>query len=199
MASPLKWFRKNEKILLGVFGVLIMFVFTLSIGSGIDPIIDWLSGGGVQTKSSIAGPLVAKWKGGSLNESDMFNLKQNRNLVIQYLYAIEQQASMRGSAPQTQPLPRLNSEESLLEMALLEREANKQGIVITDEAVLNYLVMLSGGSMQPAEFLQLWQTITQNRGTELDCVDWCGAAHAPHRRSHSGIFTTEPKNASMLN
>jgi hypothetical protein len=166
MASPLKWFRKNEKILLGVFGVLIMFVFTLSIGSGIDPIIDWLSGGGVQTKSSIAGPLVAKWKGGSLNESDMFNLKQNRNLVIQYLYAIEQQASMRGSAPQTQPLPRLNSEESLLEMALLEREANKQGIVITDEAVLNYLVMLSGGSMQPAEFLQLWQTITQNRGTE---------------------------------
>ena len=166
MASPLRWFRKNEKLLLGIFGVLIMFVFTLSIGSGIDPIIDWLSGGGVQTKTSMAGPVVAKWNGGSLNESELFIMKQNRNLIIQYLFSIEQQASMRGRTPQVQPLPRVADDESLLELALLEREAHNQGVVVTDEAALNYLVQLSGGSMQPSEFLELWQMVTQGRGTE---------------------------------
>ncbi len=166
MASPLRWFRKNEKMLLGIFGVAIMFVFTLSIGSGIDPIIDFLSGGGVQTASSQRGPVVAKWKGGTLTESDFFNLRQNRNLVIQYLMGIQQTASMRGRAPQAEVLPRTNSEESLLELALLEREAKQQGIVITDEAILNYLTQLSGGSMQPAELLELWQMLTQGRGSE---------------------------------
>ena len=166
MSNPLRWFRKNEKLLLGIFGVAIMFVFTLSIGSGIDPIIDWLSGGGVQTKTSMAGPLVAKWNGGSLNEAELFNLKQNRNLIIQYLYGIQQQASMRGRSPQVAPMPRVTHDESLLELALLDREARKRGIVISDESVLNYLVQLSGGSMQPAEFLELWQIVTGNRGTE---------------------------------
>ena len=163
--GPLRWFRKYQKLMLGVFGVLLMIVFTLSFGSGVDPIIEYLSGGAYA--SSREDPIVVTWKGGTLHSSQINNLRQSRAMLNQLMITAQYEAMQRNGRSQTHGLDQSVSDESLMQLVLLSREAERLGIRIADGAILNFLTQSSGGTMQPVEFLDLWQRLTGSTERQL--------------------------------
>ena len=82
MAGPLRWFRKYEKILLGVFGVALMIAFTFSLGVSSVDLLGQLAGtaqgpgGGGGGPNDSGDPVVASWTGGDYRESDFRDLEQ---------------------------------------------------------------------------------------------------------------------------
>ena len=163
MSSPLSWFRKNQKFLLGFFGVALMFVFTISLGSGVDPIIDRLSG---RTSGGPSDNAVVTWDGGQLGENQLGELRRRRILLRRFVTGVMRTARERGGQQQVLMLPMFTGDQSLLELELLAREADVMGIEVRDEAVLGYLNQLSGGTIQPAEYGQLLKEHTGNNLSE---------------------------------
>ncbi len=170
MSSPLSWFRKNQKVMMGIFVVLLMFVFTLSMGSGIDPIIDYLSGGRFSSGRAPSDEVVVTWKDGTLRESDFVNLRESRTAFRQFLMACLQETMARGGRPYE--MPSLNTsvaERDLLERVMLSQEANRLGLIVTNSDIVGFLERISGGTIQMSEFLKIWQGITG--GTERQLLD----------------------------
>ena len=152
MPSALSWFRKNQKLFLGVFGVGLMFVFTISIGSGVDPIIDRLSG---RTSGGPTNETVVKWDGGQLNTDQMGRLRTQRNLLRRFMGLVLQTARDRGGIQRVSMLPLYSGDQSLLELEMLAGEAEKIGIEVNDETVLSYLNQLTDGTISAGEYPQL--------------------------------------------
>jgi len=161
MAGPLNWFRKNQKLLLGVFGVLLIFTFTISLGSGVDPIVDYFSGGGGSMTPS--NPVVVSWKQGKMKRSDFSNLRRGRVLMNNFLSAVLMRTEERGGQPQTFALPSATNDESLMRLVVLSREAENQQLLVDDDLALDYLQRLSGGTILKNELGQLLQTVTQGQ------------------------------------
>lgn len=164
MAGPLDWFRKNQKLLLGVFGVLLIFTFTISLGSGVDPIVDYFSGGG--GPSSVSNSVVATWKNGSMKRADFTNLRQGRVLMNNFLRVVLMRTQERGGQPQTYPLPSQTSDQSLMRLVVLSQEAKQLGLHVDDTMALDYLERLSGGTIRPSEFGTLLKAVTQRQISE---------------------------------
>ena len=158
MSNPLRWFRKYEKLMLGVFGVALMVVFTFSMGVSGLSLTDFLGGGGRGNGGE--NPVVATWQEGDLRESDFDQLRVGRNLMIQFTQYALQQARANGGQPRTSTVPVDNSDDALLELAILSDKADKLGVEIADEGVLNYLVQMTDGRLQPVEFSNIWQNMT---------------------------------------
>lgn len=160
MSSPLSWFRKNQKLLLGVFGVGLMFVFTISIGSGVDPIMDRLSG---RTTGGPSNSTVVTWDGGQIDENQMNRLQTQRNLLQRFLYGLLNIAGERGARPRVSLMNLSDGDQNLLELEVLVNEAKKMGIVVNDETVIDYLNQLTDGTIAPGEYGQiLSQTVGNN-------------------------------------
>lgn len=163
MSSPLRWFRKHEKLLLGFFGVMLMIVFTISFGSGIDPIVDSISGG----NSMRADSALVSFKGGQLTRADVYNLRKSRFLLQPLLSTMQYRAYQENRQPLANPLPvNQTSDEGLLQLVLLSKEAERLGIQITDDFVLTYLKQLSADTVSPNEVLQMWKQVTNGEGSE---------------------------------
>ena len=86
MASPFRAFRKYQKSLLAVAGVVLMFVFVLG-----DPLSQYMrrnAGGGASGKHN-AEDVAVHWKGGSLTNAQLQNMVQRRMIVNGFLREIE--------------------------------------------------------------------------------------------------------------
>ncbi len=158
MAGPLHWFRKNQKLLLGVAGVGLMIVFTISSASSVDPLVDRLTGGG---SGGARDPVVVQWEGGELRESEVEQLRIGRNLLRRFLLTVQQIASERGGVQRVSMLPVYSADRSLLELKILAAEADKLGVEVGDEAVVDYLNQLADGTVVPSEYGQLLRSSTQ--------------------------------------
>ena len=168
MSGPLSWFRKNQKILLGVFGVLLMFVFTVSLGSGVDPIVDFLSGGGARGPNRTANETVVSWKGGQLTESDLQNMRVGTANVQKFLQAGIQTALARGAdrdrvlaAVQTMDLA--IDDEGLLQSHLLAEKGRNLGLVVTDDSVNDFLTSVTDGVLSGSELGSILKQVSQGR------------------------------------
>jgi hypothetical protein len=165
MASPFTWFRKYEKLLLGIFGVVLIVAFTVSLGTGVDPIVDYLSGGGSLT-SRPAADAVVSWKHGQISAAEFQSLRRSRNLLKQFMIGVIQTAAKRGAQPQVFPISGDTSDPGLLQQMLLAREAEKMGIVVTDDSILRFLDRVVEGKMAPADFAALWKDVTRGAASD---------------------------------
>lgn len=168
-SSPLRWFRKNQKWLIAIATVFLMFVFTLSMGSsGIDPLLDMFAGGSARNRNN---PVVVSWNDGTLREADLMRLRQERTYLRNLLGGVMMTLRERQGQSFTAPLGLDTSDEGLLELVLVNQAAQDYGLEVTDETVLDYLDRLAGaGTVKRSEILQLWQNITRGQGTEAQLL-----------------------------
>lgn len=166
MASPFTLFRRHQKVMLAVVGIMAMvsFVFLPIIADSVRS----LSRGGTN-------PVVVASRFGDLQEADLYQLRRQRSIVANFLtramaevgpeqanpqwYAYQKQmASMYLGGRQPQEIDGLiqrawlnqvqssverevgpATEQALAENWLLGKRARQLGIVISDQAVINFL------------------------------------------------------------
>ncbi len=153
MDSPLRWFRRHSKIMMVVIGTFAMAIFGL--GNVLDSFMR--PGARIQRNDSLKVTL-ASWNGGKITREDLNNLQLNHFQTIRFLEELQKRAfeikkdEYRALVPAIQPLDEGNGasqiqlDEQLINRFILAKKAEKEGIIVSDGVIDEYLEMLSGGA-----------------------------------------------------
>ncbi len=179
MASPFRTFRKYQKTLIAVAGVVLMFVFVIG-----DPLSQYLRGGPAPSGTGLSPNDVAvKWDNGQLTNAELNQLVIQRLVVNGFIRQVEAvgryAAEEAGAEPQ--PLrvdmivgpekPNQNVERDVLRVHLFADAARKAGMAISDEYVVNYLLQLGRGYVSVDQIRQILAGLNVgNRRTSSDFV-----------------------------
>lgn len=175
MATPFKVFRDNQKILMVVFGALLMVAFVV-----LPPILQ-LSSQNQQVRQA-EGKVVVVVDDQQLYEEDVQRLQQKFDMVASIMgQAMRQSLILQGSpkAPMP-PIPGLQirqatrqspggpefnpvgAEEAVLYYAWVKR-AEEIGMVVDDQAVREFLKETSGGRLDDHDYLAILDLNTERR------------------------------------
>ena len=164
MSSPLAAFRKYQKILLAVFGVALMLVFT--VGGLVSQYLGASQGGQVEDS------IVVRWKNGQLRESQLQMHRYARNQLRIFQQAVIQTTTQRAGTPRVVVVPDTNAEASVVESLVLAEEARRLGMVVSDDAVLQYLVThLSDDTISRDELAGILAQVTGGRMTQAQLFE----------------------------
>jgi len=161
MSNPLSMFRKYQYIFLVVFGVLLMVAFV--VAPPLDQYLQSRSVGQVATDETIV-----TWNGGSLTERDLGRLRQRHTLALTYLNNLVRETEQRNGTPrgvQRDQLGRIvapgiapaSSDRDLVENYLLAKKGEQMGLVVSEEAVREFLENLSDEQFLPHELRQIFE------------------------------------------
>lgn len=163
MASPFSVFRKNQKVLMAVFGVAAMIAFVF-----LSPLAQYMGGG----RPEGGNPVVVETKYGDLKASELDGLEYQRQLVDRFLQdLVGQSAAKQFSQPgmdnrwaqqiaQQQYVMWRNRimmrsgggpEEQALETMLMAERAKQMGLVVSDQTINDMIRQISSDSLTPAE------------------------------------------------
>lgn len=179
MTSPLNWIRKRQRLLMGVFGVLLIFTFTVSMGTGYDPLIEFLSGRGWRSSRTV--PVVFQSDWGNLDEMDLERLRINRYMIARFLGAVSYQASQRGAQPSESRCNDQVDEENLVELFVLAKQAQTAGLSITNEEIKNYLAGLTDNRVEEWEYAAIWKQVTNGKSSERQLFELLRTELLAHR------------------
>ncbi len=145
MASPFSIFRKNQKMMIAVLGILTMFAFVFL------PIL--AESLGIRSNGPV-NKVVVKSDYGDLKESDINNLMQEHRKVLSVLIAVRQ---MTGDHPMlAQRFAEYyfggGGEEQTVNTWLLAQHARKLGMVVTDETINAFLKQWTRDSVKGSDF-----------------------------------------------
>lgn len=147
MASPMSWFRKYQKGLLAVFGVLLMVIFLLpNLGTNPGPSV-------ARDKD----PVAVTWKGGSLKQSDLERMRYLHNHTVQFQQELLRYAARKKGQPVAPAVPEITpifpegadvslerANEQLFARYLFADQARKLGVEISDAMVDDYIALSAG-------------------------------------------------------
>ena len=169
MSNPLAIFRKHQKILLAIFGVALMLVFTVG---GI--VSQYMGAPGSSGEDAVVVRIDSGDQLGleNLKESQMQNLRYSRIFLQNFMRSVNYLAASRGGEPrQWLGVPIEDNEQSLLRTLLLSRKASEMGIVVTDESIRRYLRSYSSGKIDDREFGELLKSVSQGRISQPQFFD----------------------------
>lgn len=181
MSSPFSWFRRKQKVLLAVFGVLIMISFTV---------------GGIITSyqqrhmgSGGGNDVVVSWDGGEVTENELRMMRYGHSLAVRFLDRVVQETFARKGFPKAPGvtrdqsgrivnpgIPRSSQEEDVVRTVLMAQKAADMGMVVTDDAIFEFLDLLSDDKLRRSDYGRLLQatddqvsraTLFQQLRTEL--------------------------------
>ncbi len=163
MSNPLAIFRKHQKVLLAVFGVALMFAFTIG------PIIlQWMGPGTGGVENSV----VVRLPSGNLRESDIQSLRNSRMYLLNFMRRINGLAAQQGATPkQTLGIPDSVDERSLVRTVVLSEKAREMGVVISDETIIAFLEQYTDGILLAGDFARELQTISGGRMSQTQFFD----------------------------
>lgn len=176
MASPFRYFRKNAKIMLAVFVVLL--VFSWVIGDSLRTFYDGGSGGGRHD----AGAIAVNWDGGSLTNQQVNQMVMLRRVLNTFLQNVqfegERSAYMAGVEPaqlRVQQLlgpetPQQNVEQSVVQTKLFADAAREAGLRVSDDVLRQYLYQLGRGNVSPQQMRKIINDM-QSRGMHYTADD----------------------------
>jgi hypothetical protein len=163
MSNPLAMFRKHQKILLAVFGVALMIVF--SIGTIVSEYM-----GTTQPMSS--DEVVVKLATGDLRERDLRVLQRDRMILRQFMQLVRMTAAQQGATPQqTLGIPDTDDESNLVQTAVLADQAREMGIVVSDEAIVDFLMSYTEGTMERGDFARILNTVTNRTVSQRELMN----------------------------
>jgi outer membrane biosynthesis protein TonB len=136
MAGSFGVFRQYEKAALAGLAIMAMLAFFV-----LPPILQMGSGVGN------ADPQVVSWKGGGLRESGLQRAVLLRRAANQFL--VESLAAT-GRTPSRPPLP--DDEKDVVNTLLLAREAEKAGIVVSNESINRFIAGWTNDLVRPDQF-----------------------------------------------
>jgi hypothetical protein len=154
----LHYFRQNSKIILAIFGVILILTWLI-----IPAITDMMQNNG----NSQADPLVVSWKGGRLTQSEMRHLRIVHRATLTFLGSVIAETQQRQGIPRAPGYERLDprrgivginpstSDQALLTTQLLARRARELGVVVTDETVMQFLMKVSDYMLKEPDFANL--------------------------------------------
>jgi len=198
MSSPLSFFRRNQKLLLAVFGVLIMLTFVVG-----DYIVRNQPGAGGAAPEET----VVTWKHGKLDDRDLGAMREAHNLVVRFLDLLVQKTIEAKGQPKglgvtaiggrviDPGIPRSYAEEDLVQTMILARKAEELGVRISDAAILEFLDTLSDDVIPRNQFGVLLRDATQGRFGQAQLFEQLRTELlAQHMRmmAGSGVFAMSP-------
>ncbi len=204
MRNPLSMFRRHQKVLLVVFGVVIVITFTI--------------GGSIEYYQSARMPtgqdtdVVVTWKHGRFREDDLVMMRNLHNLTVRFLDTLVMQAVEAGGVPSAPGLtrdqmtgqirdpgiPRSYAEEDLIQTAVLARRADELGVVVSDQAIVEFLDGLAAGKVPRTEFAGLLRQATGGRLIQLQLFEQLRKelqAQNLRMMANSGLFAITPVSA----
>jgi hypothetical protein len=163
MANPLAMFRKYEKVLLVIFGVALMLVFT--VGGIVSQYM-------YREKITSQNEVVVNLKSEKLRESDIQNLQFARYHLRNFMRMVNQAAAEQGATPQQGlGIPDTDAEADLVQTAILARQAEKLGIQVSDQAIVNFLTHYSQNKLGLGDFARILQSVSQGRMSQTQFFD----------------------------
>jgi len=164
--GPLALIRKYQKVLLAVFGVMIMFAFMLPnvplrhFGSDEAPPDD----------------TVVEWNDGreSLDENQMYRKVTRHRQTARFLAFLATRAIAKGGKPQGITTDREgnvrypgilvnDSELARLHTILLAEQATRVGLVVDEQAIDRFINQITGGVLTSQEIQDIQQQVLHNR------------------------------------
>ena len=148
MSSPLRWFRRNQKVMMVFFGVGLMAIFGLGTAfMAINP---------ADLGRTRDNPVIAKWKGGDIHKDDLLAMRYRHFDVIRFIEGLQEYAAAKKGdnfRPMAAPIRSIAQggdfdpqmvDEQLIERFLLAKRAEEEGMVVSDGMVEDYLALLAG-------------------------------------------------------
>jgi hypothetical protein len=140
MAGSFDVFRRNQKIGLAALAIMAMIAFFV-----LPPFLQ-MGGGG-----SGRDPVVVSWQGGELRESGIERAVAMRAVLNRFL--MESAAASGRNPAQIGVLP--DDERSVVRTAVLAREAEANGVVVSDAAINDFLGQWTNNLVRQEQFDQI--------------------------------------------
>ncbi len=151
MASPFTVFRRNQKVLLAVTGILAMIAFVF-----IGPTCMQMGG----TVGRGDNPPVVSWNYGSIHEGEMFNRMQMRRMLNRFL----REAALLAGEPLPENYQRFDvSEQGVVNGMVLTQLGKDLGMVLSDDTVNMELAQWTGNRVRPGDLEQVIARLGQQR------------------------------------
>ena len=171
MASPFRAFRKYQKSLLAIAGVVLMFVFVLG-----DPLSQYMrrNSGGPAGRGHNADDVAVHWKGGSLTNAQLGSMIQRRAIVNGFIREIEalgrKAAYDAGGQPGPLSVEMLQGPERLqdgveadvVRVKVTADVARAAGMNVSDENIGEYLQKLGRGFVSVDQIRDLLARVQVN-------------------------------------
>ena len=154
MASPFTVFRRNQKVLLAVTGILAMIAFVF-LGTCIQ------SPGPVQ---AFENPTVVSWKYGDITEADMADRIGMRRILNHFLLNARNAAGIPVNQNES-IFP--ETEDSVVRSLVLARRGRELGLVISDDMVNRVLAQLTLNRVPPAELERIIANVRLDGQTRI--------------------------------
>lgn len=158
MAGHFNVFRRYQKAALAGLAIMAMLAFFV-----LPPLLQMGGAGG--------GPddrVVVRWNGGSLKESDLERVTRVRRALNQFLMALR----VAATGDQRMQSPLRDDEKGVVDTMLMAREAEANGIVVSDVVVNDFLGLWTGDRVTPDEMQGLIADLRTRAGvTESDLFD----------------------------
>ena len=172
MSNPLRWFRQNSKILVVFLGIGAMAIF------GLGPAFDVLSRSSTYAEAG-ENPTVATWSGGEITRQTLDTLRYRHYDLMRFQEGLVNAAVEQvGDEYQqlVQPIGQINGrstaeiDNKLINRLLLAQKASKEGFVISDDMVNEYLYLLAGNAKFSPNDLEQINNVANNRRASLALV-----------------------------
>jgi len=168
-------FRKNQKILMAVFGVAAMIAFVF-----LGPLSQYMGGG----RPEGGNPVIVETKYGDLKASELQGLEYQRELVNRFIEAlVAESAAKQFSQPgmdnrwfqqiaQQQFMMWHNRimehatggpEQQAVETMLMAERAKQMGLVVSDQTINDMIRQISSDSLSPAEIQAIIRRLQPQR------------------------------------
>ncbi|MEX0688205.1 MAG: hypothetical protein WD072_06025, partial [Pirellulales bacterium] len=158
MAGSFNIFRRYQKAALAGLAIMAMLAFFV-----LPPLLQ-MGGSGAAPGDGT----VVQWKGGGLRESGLDRAVMTRRALNQFLMALRAAAT---GDERVQP-PLRDDEQGVVDALLLAREAEANGIVVSDSVINDFLGMWTGDMVTPAQMQDVIGQLRDRAGvTEADIFD----------------------------
>ncbi|MBI3463722.1 MAG: SurA N-terminal domain-containing protein [Planctomycetes bacterium] len=156
MASPLHKIRKNQKLILGVLGILLMIVFVFGDVAG------WLGG-----PSGGSNEVVVETDYGAIYEQELSIMLQNRATVNRFLGEALREAY--GDFYRGQDIfP--HSERAVVQTMVLARKGEELGMTVSDKVVNDYIRQLTADRVTTSQLRNVMQNAKVSQRKLFDAL-----------------------------
>src|SRR3954470_3904341 len=176
MASPFRLFRKHQKTMLAVAGVICMFVFVVG-----DSLFSYFGGSrnARATNDREAGGVAVSWGGGKLTNRQLNDLVARRKMVNFFLREVEANGrrpsveagvdapELRVESLLGRESPQDHVEEHVVKIKLFADAARKAGMKVSDDTVVQYLMDWGRGNVSSQDMRKMLKGRT---GVTIDYV-----------------------------
>ena len=114
-------------------------------------------------------PVVLKWSGGTLTEGELASKRHTRSNLLRFVQQLQEDA--RQADPDVQlntaiGIPNTDDPRSIVQTLLLAEKARKMGVVVSDQAISDYLASLTEGVLTPDQLVKAKEKALGTKWTE---------------------------------